>query len=106
MTGADAAADQTPAEGDRRRRAPELCPTTPLVAAAGGEEHEGRARKAGRRRPGAARRRRARGERVRCGGESERKDTYRVVRNSQERNREYAMLLTILVAMHAHARLN
>jgi hypothetical protein len=68
MTGADAAAaDQTPAEGDRRRRTLELCPTTPLAAATGGEEHEGRARKAGRRRPGAARRRRARGERVRCG---------------------------------------
>jgi hypothetical protein len=69
MTGADAAADdQTPAEGDRcRRRAPELCPATLLAAAAGGEEHEGRVRKAGRRRPGAARRRHARGERVRCG---------------------------------------
>jgi hypothetical protein len=68
MTGADtAAADQTPAERDRRRRAPELCPTTPLAAAAGGEEHEGRARKVGRRCPGAARRRHARGERVRCG---------------------------------------
>jgi hypothetical protein len=66
MTGADAAAaDQTPAEGDRRRHAPELCPATPLAVAAGGEEHEGRARKVGRWRPGAARRRRARGERAR-----------------------------------------
>jgi hypothetical protein len=55
MTGADAAAaDQTPVEGDRRcRHAPELCPATPLAAAAtGGEEHEGRARKVGRWRPG------------------------------------------------------
>jgi hypothetical protein len=45
MTGADAATtDHTPAEGDRRRlRAPELCPATPGAAAAGGEEHEGRA---------------------------------------------------------------
>jgi hypothetical protein len=69
MTRVDAAAaDQTPAEGDRRRhRAPELCPAMLLAAAAGGEEHERRARKAGRRRPGAARRHRARGERVRCG---------------------------------------
>jgi hypothetical protein len=67
MTGADAAAaDQTPAEGDRRcRHAPELCPATPLAVAAGGEEHEGRARKVRRRRPGAARRHRARGERAR-----------------------------------------
>jgi hypothetical protein len=68
MTGADAAAaNQTSAEGDRRRRhAPELCPVTPLAAAAAvGEEHEGRARKVGQRRPGAARRRRTRGERAR-----------------------------------------
>jgi hypothetical protein len=66
MTGADAAAaNQTSAEGDRRRRhAPELCPVTPLAAAAVGEEHEGMARKVGQRRPGAARRRRTRGERV------------------------------------------
>jgi hypothetical protein len=46
--------------GHRRRHAPELCPAMPLAAAVGGEEHEGRARKAVRRR------RRARGERVRC----------------------------------------
>jgi hypothetical protein len=56
-----AAADQTPDEGGRRRRALGLCPETPLAVAA--EERstkEGRGRRAGRR-PGAARRRRARG---------------------------------------------
>jgi hypothetical protein len=42
------AADRVPAEGDRRRRAPVLCPATPLVAAAGGEENgEGRGGLAG-----------------------------------------------------------